>query len=717
MGSIRLMPGVRYQYNGQTYEVQGMIYGGNVEVQNLETLQRNSISSAKIKRDFFENKVHFEIMGKNVRPHCSIDLATEFIWEDFAMIPERYRNEAWERYIIIKKILDIPYEMRKRHTIMDAVKRAQEDLTKSDGVDREPPGFSSVYRWLYDFNQSQDIRSLVPRNYRSGNKTGIDDNVSEIIDQQIKQKYLTAERPTVRMVYNAVLFVIAEINRRQPEELPQPSYSTVLRRVQKLNPYEAVAARHGNQKAKEMLETYDDGVKLTRILQRVEIDSTMLDLMLVDEDDRKPYGRETLYVAIDAYSRYPLGFALCKVPSAQGVLDCLYHAIINKDYVQRKYPEIKHTWDAWGVMEQIVVDRGIDFQSMDLNYACAQLNISILDCPARTPKNKGIVERFFGTINKQLVHAIPGTTRSNTTDKGDYKSVKKSVLTVEKFIEAFHIYLVDAYAHSKHRGLKGGTPAQKWAEGMKEWIPAFPVNPSELRILLSRSARRVLQKNGIELFGIFYYSSSLTGLRSSNIIAKKKTLNANKRSKVILQIKYDENDISRIWVWDESNSRYLEVKARNYETYKGVSLYMHKIASNALKKENSVIDKQNLAEAYQKINEKVSEEHQKTKAATRKRSSRLLKKNMPDHAGEGTYPETQGEAILDDKAHVISNYTKNNADNRREEAPLEPERQPVESNREEPQAHSIFFGSTYANVMPDLTEWKFDYSLADKEDE
>jgi len=42
----------------------------------------------------------------------------------------------------------------------------------------------------------------------------------------------------------------------------------------------------------------------TEILERVEIDHTVLDLFLVDVDDRLPIGRPTLTTALDVYSGF-----------------------------------------------------------------------------------------------------------------------------------------------------------------------------------------------------------------------------------------------------------------------------------------------------------------------------------------------------------------------------------------------------------------------------
>src|SRR5205085_8421023 len=92
----------------------------------------------------------------------------------------------------------------------------------------------------------------------------------------------------------------------------------------------------------------------TRILERVEIDHTVLDLFLVDEEDRLPIGRPTLTFALDVYSRYPVGcYVGFENPSYRAVQNCLFHAILPKQDTRELYGT-KNEWLAYGLPEMLV---------------------------------------------------------------------------------------------------------------------------------------------------------------------------------------------------------------------------------------------------------------------------------------------------------------------------------------------------------------------------
>ncbi|MEL4419744.1 integrase, partial [Shewanella algae] len=73
-------------------------------------------------------------------------------------------------------------------------------------------------------------------------------------------------------------------------------------------------------------------VQTTRILERVEIDHTPLDLFLVDDRTGLPCGRPTLTMCLDHFSKMPLGYHLSfSAPSLGAVIGALRHAVLPKE--------------------------------------------------------------------------------------------------------------------------------------------------------------------------------------------------------------------------------------------------------------------------------------------------------------------------------------------------------------------------------------------------
>lgn len=79
-----------------------------------------------------------------------------------------------------------------------------------------------------------------------------------------------------------------------------------------------------------------------------------------------------------------------------------------------------------------------------------------------TPETRGIVERFFGTIERSGFHRMPNTTGSNPRDKkrqDSEKQAKKLNVRYEDICEILE-YLIAEYNNSAHSALNGLTPLQ-----------------------------------------------------------------------------------------------------------------------------------------------------------------------------------------------------------------------------------------------------------------
>jgi Transposase IS66 family len=91
----------------------------------------------------------------------------------------------------------------------------------------------------------------------------------------------------------------------------RPNYRTIKRRVDAIDARESVRKRSGSKAANDrfrpisVLSTAD-----LLPLERVQIDHTLVDVVIVDEADRLPIGRPWLTLVIDVASRAVLGFSV-----------------------------------------------------------------------------------------------------------------------------------------------------------------------------------------------------------------------------------------------------------------------------------------------------------------------------------------------------------------------------------------------------------------------
>jgi putative transposase len=244
-------------------------------------------------------------------------------------------------------------------------------------------------------------------------------------------------------------------------------------------------------------------------------------------------------------------------------MQCLLHSIRPKTYVKELYPEIVHSWEAYGLPEVIVVDNAKQYYSASFDEACLQLGIITQYAPVKTPYYKPSIERMFGTLNTKLLHQLPGTTFSNVSEKWDYDPKKHALISMSNLERVIHNWTIDVYHRSHHRGIDD-VPARRWEIGTKNFPPALPFSAGELEVLLGHVDHRVISPSGIELFGLYYNDPCLSALRGGKKGEK-------------FKIKYDPTDISYIHVYDNRTNRYLLVPAVDQDYTKGLSLWQHRV--------------------------------------------------------------------------------------------------------------------------------------------
>jgi transposase InsO family protein len=353
--------------------------------------------------------------------------------------------------------------------------------------------------------------------------------------------------------------------------------------------------------------------QVSRILERVEIDHTLADVILVDETDRQPIGRPLVTLALDVYSGFPFGLYIgFEDASYLTVMSCLLHGILPKPDCRELYGT-RHGWPAYGLPEKLVIDNGKEFVGRDLDDACGQLGIILEPMPARKPWYKGAIERFFGTLNTGLLHSLPGTTYSNTQRRGAYDSAREATISLPAFSRILHKFLLDEYAYRRHRGARG-LPAELWAESAKGGFhPDLSWSSEEVTILLGRTAERTIGRRGISFLGLTYHSTGLAALHSALPQGTE------------VRFKYNPSDLGTIYVADPTGQLgWIAVPAEDTEYTRGLPLWKHRHL-RARQAGQGQEDVYVPAEARRQIEAEVAREYQTTrKVRGRKQAARLL---------------------------------------------------------------------------------------------
>lgn len=360
--------------------------------------------------------------------------------------------------------------------------------------DANPPSSSTLYRWWKRWcNAGRDLMALADKTPPKGNiRRCFRGIVESEIYKAIEDVYLTRERNSCQAAYDSLRYELLLLNKARAKPLRIPSRATFYRICANYDAYSIKAAREGKLAADRHFRSTGIGVEPQHILERVEIDHTPLDLMVVDDSTGLVIGRPTVTFLTDRFSRMPIGFEIgFEPPSELAVMAALRHAIMPKEYANEKFPDVVNKWPAYGIPTTLVCDNGLEFHSAQLRRMCAELNIELIFCPKKQPHYKGAIERFQGTFNRQVSQRIPGTTFSNIQERGDYNAVENARITLRDIRKLLYLWIIDIYNQSPNR-ITGKPPFALWSQDLSLIEPLLPESSEQLALVLSRETKQCI---------------------------------------------------------------------------------------------------------------------------------------------------------------------------------------------------------------------------------
>jgi putative transposase len=164
-------------------------------------------------------------------------------------------------------------------------------------------------------------------------------------------------------------------------------------------------------------------------LELVQIDHTLVDVIVVDDLHRKPIWRPWLSLVIDVATRNVLGFFLSlRAPSATAVALAISRAVLPKTTYLAGL-QVDAEWPACGIPKSLHLDNAKEFRGRALRRGCEQHGIQIIYRPPLQPHFGGHIERLIGTLMGE-VHLLPGTTFSSVAQRGNYDSEGQATMTL-----------------------------------------------------------------------------------------------------------------------------------------------------------------------------------------------------------------------------------------------------------------------------------------------
>lgn len=459
-------------------------------------------------------------------------------------------KEANRRYAIIKPLIDIELEMKLEVNKTLLVKQLSEEHNV---------GYVTIYRWLNAYHATGLVSSLIPAKRSGGRgKSRLDEEIVKIMDDTIKDAYLNSQRKSKKET------AIEVIRRCKNAGITPPHQNTVYHRIRNLEAETVLTKRMGylevSQKVAPTPGTYTEAKNPLDVIQ---VDHTILDVIVVSEEDRTPIGRPSITLAIDVYSRMVAGLYISlDPPGALGTGLCLSNAILPKEDICAKY-NLKSGWPLWGIMKNVHLDNAKEFKGKMIKRAAQEYGFTINWRPKGKSRYGAHIERLLGTLSKKI-HTLPGTTFEDIKYRSNYNSEAKAVMTLAELEEWLHIQIVEVYHNTKHSSLKT-TPLQMYQEGIfgsnrKEGIglPLMKFHPDKVRLDFLPIIERTIQRSGVVIDHIHYYSDIFRNYLYERVLNSNDRFHKNSRSRVYI-FKRDPRDISKIYFLDEKEARYAEI--------------------------------------------------------------------------------------------------------------------------------------------------------------
>lgn len=514
-----------------------------------------------------------------------------------------------------------------------------------------PPGYSTVMRWKARANGQPDpVRALRDHHDRKGRRGHRYAAEVLAILREVRDSHYLCSNPRISATKAAEIardqIRLRNACRLKSEHLALPKRKAMLAIIHELDAEEVLAARFGADKAMQMLRVNLGGIRTTRPLERVEIDHTVLSIILLD-DDFEPIGRAFITAAKDAFTRSVVGFYWgAENPSVVSLARCLRHALQPKLEFLKGYPNVKNDWPCFGAAESWVIDNGHEEHAAALQQAGSEGGVQRIEyCARLSPWQKPNIERYFRTQDQAFIHGLPGTTMENIAQRSNFNPKKDMLMRWSTFDKLIVKWVVDVYMQKPQRILKNRSPYQMWVSHKGTFTQYVPDSTTVLESLFLRQVDdRTLDHEGVEFDRLIYNSLDMKIIRRK-FGCKLKT-----------NIRVNDEDLSYIYVQVPDHDIWVKVPCLDLEYSADLTRWQHK----KCKKMQSICADDgvelSLAEARQQILDDIDAEKATVTQGRKKARARLRERSQKSHpvsADKSRLPESPmpNEAGDEDQTH------------------------------------------------------------------
>jgi len=608
---LSIEPGSIVTHLNSTYVITNLLDIDNILAKNLETGKIQRLRIAELKSNI---------------PPKSTD--SEGIVAPAKTIPDEDWAEATKRFQIILPL--IKHSNRSK----EDVKRHAAEYNISTGT---------LYRWMATYSTTGVISSLIRKGRSDKGKGRISAEVEVIIQECVQELFLNKQQHKIPIVVEQVIMRCKKAN------IVSPHPNTVRNRISAISEEEVLKRRRGNKEAREKFSHIKGNFPGADYpLAVIQIDHTPIDVIIVDEVNRLPIGRPWITLAIDVFSRMVCGFYISlEHPSTMSVALCIAHSILPKEkWLANR--DISISWPVWGMPDTIHVDNAREFRGDTLKRACEEYGITLTWRPVATPNYGGHIESYLGTLMDEI-HEIPGTTFSNPSERGEYDSDAKAILTLKELEKWVTIQVLGRY-HQRIHSQIAMPPIKKFELGILgdtniigRGIPPRIQNEDRILLDFMPFVQRTIQDYGVLFENITYYSNVL-----------RRWINAKDPEQPKLKRKftfrYDPRDISTLLFLDPELNIYYPIP---YRTTSRPAITIWELRE-AFKRSKETYNDQQINEdmifsSYEELREIERKAAKATKAVRRnaqqKSNTQSRKDYLPVIKNSASHLNTQDEMI------------------------------------------------------------------------
>lgn len=512
-------------------ELSRLLNGGDVQLEDLQTGRPKVMSEGELIRQIWSGRMKV-ISGSGAEAGSGGTSTPELPVVDLSSVRPDWSRQIEYRLRYLKGVQAAHASHGQRNRITAVIKTVALAIN-----DPSPPSSSSLMEWARRWRKAEgNPLALLDKNKARVTPRRIHKRVDELITQVLQREYLTRKRHSLRHAHDCLTreLKLAVFNNELAPEEAKVSLATLSRRLKDIDAYQRVASREGDGRARMVMRTTMDGGGAHYPLQRVEVDHTPLNWVVICDDTGLPLGRPWLTAAIDAYSGYVVGLYLSFfAPNVSSVLGVLRNAVMPKDEINQKMG-VSIPWLSHGLADEWVLDNGMEFHAQALQRVMWGLGVNSTFCRVRTPWLKPHVERFFLELNYLTIGS--GRIHKAVANVVNLNPYKDATISFGNLVQGLTMFATEVHALQINQR-KLARPLDLFKEGLERCPPAiYPGSWDEFRLISGMSKHLTVGSGGLELHGIPYGSAELLPWRKE-LGPRFKTL-----------CKWDPDDMGQLYV-------------------------------------------------------------------------------------------------------------------------------------------------------------------------